>query len=76
MFYWFGPNPSLIVTNPEQAREVLTKSDSFPKPQSSNPLPRLLVKGVVSYEGEKWAKHRKIINPAFHLDKLKVLYVL
>ncbi|XP_047945065.1 cytochrome P450 CYP72A219-like [Salvia hispanica] len=73
VFYWFGPNPSLIVTNPEQAREVLTKSDSFPKPQSSNPLPRLLVKGVVSYEGEKWAKHRKIINPAFHLDKLKLM---
>ncbi|KAG6384575.1 hypothetical protein SASPL_155595 [Salvia splendens] len=56
-----------------QAREVLNKSNSFPKPQSSNPLPKMLVQGVVSYEGEKWAKHRKISNSAFHLDKLKLM---
>ncbi|KAG6424889.1 hypothetical protein SASPL_115312 [Salvia splendens] len=30
-----------------QAREVLNKSNSFPKPQSSNPLPKMLVQGVV-----------------------------
>ncbi|XP_047951129.1 cytochrome P450 72A397-like [Salvia hispanica] len=72
-FYWLGPNPTLMVTNPELAREVLTKTKSFPKPQSANPLPKQLVQGVVSYEGEKWAKHRKIINPAFHHNKLKLM---
>ncbi|KAK9943995.1 hypothetical protein M0R45_009581 [Rubus argutus] len=27
--------------------------------------------GIASYEGEKWAKHRRIINATFHVEKLK-----
>ncbi|MED6224148.1 hypothetical protein PIB30_081026 [Stylosanthes scabra] len=33
----------------------------------------LLATGLTTYEGKKWQKHRKIINPAFHFEKLKVL---
>ncbi|PRQ30803.1 putative 11-oxo-beta-amyrin 30-oxidase [Rosa chinensis] len=36
-----------------------------------NPLSKLLVTGLASYEGEKWAKHRRIVNPSFHVEKLK-----
>ncbi|KAM7503143.1 hypothetical protein LguiB_002047 [Lonicera macranthoides] len=28
--------------------------------------------GLSTQEEEKWAKHRKIINPAFHVEKLKI----
>ena len=61
--------------SPEQIKDVFTKIGDFLKPKP-NPLTRLLAMGVISYEGEKWAKHRKIINPAFHLEKLKVIYYI
>ncbi|XVF79178.1 hypothetical protein PTKIN_Ptkin14bG0199200 [Pterospermum kingtungense] len=69
-FMWLGPRPRVIVMNPEEIREILTKFNDFPKPHN-NPLLTLLVSGLVSLDGDKWAKHRKIINPAFHQDKLK-----
>ncbi|XVF79184.1 hypothetical protein PTKIN_Ptkin14bG0200000 [Pterospermum kingtungense] len=67
---WFGPRPSVIIMNPEEIREILTKFNDFPK-LHNNPLVNLLVSGLVNLDGDKWAKHRKIINPAFHQDKLK-----
>lgn len=57
--------------DPELIKDVFTNIGEFRKPRI-NPLSRLLSLGVVSYEGEKWAKHRKIINPAFRIEKLKV----
>jgi hypothetical protein len=29
-------------------------------------------KGLVTTDGEEWALHRRIVNPAFHHEKLKV----
>lgn len=61
--------------NPEDLRDVFTRKDDFCKPVS-NPLLLLLAKGLVFYEGDKWAKHRRIINPAFHFEKLKVIHIM
>ncbi|KAL2331249.1 hypothetical protein Fmac_018830 [Flemingia macrophylla] len=69
-FVWFGPAPRVTLTDPELIREVFNKMYDFTKP-NFNPLVRLLAPGLASHEGEKWSKHRKIINPAFNLEKLK-----
>ncbi|XP_062170043.1 cytochrome P450 CYP72A219-like [Alnus glutinosa] len=69
-FMWFGPTPRVNIMRPEQLKEVFSKVYDFPK-TGGNPLAKLLATGLATYEGEKWAKHRKIINPAFHLEKLK-----
>ncbi|KAK7401720.1 hypothetical protein VNO78_13422 [Psophocarpus tetragonolobus] len=69
-FVWFGPNPRVTITDPELIKDVFNKIHDFTKP-TLNPYVTLLAPGLVSYEGEKWSKHRKIINPAFNLEKLK-----
>jgi len=55
----------------DKIKEMLTRHEDFQKP--NRPFTKLLMVGLFGYEGEKWAKHRKIINPAFHLEKLKVI---
>ncbi|RLN21944.1 hypothetical protein C2845_PM07G16490 [Panicum miliaceum] len=54
---WLGPTPRVIVNDPRLVREILAN--------------RRLANGLVSHNGDKWTAHRKIINPAFHLEKLK-----
>ena len=39
-----------------------------------NPVAKFIATRLLDHEGEKWAKHKKIINPAFNLEKLKVIY--
>lgn len=62
-----------MITNPEQIKEVFNNIHDFGKPKLS-PIFKLLGTGLNSYEGEKWKMHRKIINPAFHSEKLKVIF--
>ncbi|XP_072967052.1 cytochrome P450 CYP72A616-like [Typha angustifolia] len=69
-FTWFGPIPRVSLTDPELVREVLSnKFGHFGKLNTR--LGRLLADGLVNYEGEKWVRHRRILNPAFHMEKLK-----
>ncbi|XP_020589913.1 cytochrome P450 72A15-like [Phalaenopsis equestris] len=68
---WAGPVPRIIIMDSKLVREILTtKSGLFLKPKF-NPLWKVLATGIANYDGEKWAKHRSIINPAFHVEKLK-----
>ncbi|OIT30689.1 PREDICTED: cytochrome P450 CYP72A219-like [Nicotiana attenuata] len=69
-FVWLGPKPLVLIMDPELIKEIFSKYYLYQK-SHGNPVTKLLVQGLVSLEEDKWAKHRKIINPAFHLEKLK-----
>ena len=64
----------VVLNEAELTKEVLTNISDFPKLYFK--AGKLLAPGISSYDGEKWAKHRKIINQAFHVEKLKVLLCL
>lgn len=70
-----GPVPTVLITEHELIRDVFTRMNLFKK-SKLNYLLETLFYGLVQYEGEKWAKHRKLINPAFHTQKLKVCILL
>jgi hypothetical protein len=70
---WFGPVPRVIVADPGVAGDVLSSKFGHLERPNFAALTRLLADGVAGLEGEKWVRHRRILNPAFHLEKLKVL---
>lgn len=73
-FTWMGPMPvvTVTVTDNEIIKTILTRINEFTKP-SFKELEGLLLTGLAPHEGAKWAKHRKIISPAFHAEKLKLV---
>ncbi|XP_019158876.1 PREDICTED: cytochrome P450 CYP72A219-like [Ipomoea nil] len=71
-YVWMGPRPMVLIRDPELIKEVFNKHYQYQKPVT-NPLGRKVARGVATYEKDKWAKHRRIINPAFYLEKLKLM---
>ncbi|KAK8483416.1 hypothetical protein V6N11_021234 [Hibiscus sabdariffa] len=73
---WRGTKALLIITEPELVRELL-KSNNFPKRTSRERKKddefaiKILGDGLVTSEGEKWARQRKLANHAFHGESLK-----
>ncbi|KAD2804549.1 hypothetical protein R6Q59_029996 [Mikania micrantha] len=70
-FAWMGTYLVIHLCEPNMVREVLANYRKFQKPSGGNPLRNLIAKGLFHAEGDQWVKHRKIINPAFHVEKIK-----
>ncbi|XP_049387484.1 cytochrome P450 CYP72A219-like [Solanum stenotomum] len=70
-FVWLGPYPVVLITDPEHVKEILTKNYVYQRQTHPNPFAKKLALGLAKLEEDKWAKHRKIIQPAFQVEKLK-----
>ncbi|XP_071703144.1 cytochrome P450 CYP72A219-like [Rutidosis leptorrhynchoides] len=70
-FVWMGPKPMVYITQPAIVREILANNYQFQRLRKGNPLFKMLTRGLVDVEGDQWVKHRKIISPAFHIEKFK-----
>ncbi|CAM6042203.1 unnamed protein product [Sphagnum compactum] len=69
--------PRITIPDLDLIKQVLTNKDHlFAKSplavRSSKPI---IGKGLVTTDGEEWALHCRIVNPAFHHEKLKATIV-
>ncbi|XP_072980328.1 cytochrome P450 709B2-like [Typha angustifolia] len=72
--YWFGPQPSICITDPEMVKQVLSNKFGFYGMEKQKPIIFAMIgKGLVLAEGSDWARHRRLLNPAFTVDKLKMM---
>ncbi|KAK1293015.1 hypothetical protein QJS10_CPB17g00836 [Acorus calamus] len=73
-FYWFGLQPRICITNPDMVKQVLSnKFDFYTKDKPRPAIAALLGKGLVMTNGTDWVRHRRVVSPAFTMDKLKVM---
>ncbi|XP_073316966.1 cytochrome P450 734A1-like [Primulina huaijiensis] len=74
---WFGPTARVTVSDPALIREIFVlKSELFEKNESPELVRKIEGDGLLSLKGEKWAHHRKIIQPTFHTENLKLVVPL
>ncbi|XP_024989501.1 cytochrome P450 CYP749A22-like [Cynara cardunculus var. scolymus] len=70
--YWHGPEAMLVVTEPVILKEIMSNREISMGKQDMGPIMKKIVgEGLISSEGDKWAKQRKIANHAFHAERLK-----
>ncbi|KAK9071511.1 hypothetical protein SSX86_010080 [Deinandra increscens subsp. villosa] len=70
-FTWMGWTPRVTILDPDLIKDVFTRINDFKKIRNNNPVVRSIATGLLTYEGDKWVKHRKLINPTFYMEKLK-----
>ncbi|KDP24085.1 hypothetical protein JCGZ_25742 [Jatropha curcas] len=67
---WYGMTPRVTIMDPKLAKEIMTRKSEFRKLEVTSNF-KFFLRGLANIDGDKWALHRKIINPAFHTEKLK-----
>ena len=69
--FWAGPQRMVLVNHPDCIREVLvTKNRAFVKGRVLERAKRLLGEGLLTSEGETHLRQRRLIQPAFHRQRL------
>ncbi|KAJ4966647.1 hypothetical protein NE237_018496 [Protea cynaroides] len=71
--YWFGWSPRLAIADPDMIREILLNTSGSFQKRTFDPSSKQLVgdHSLIILSGQMWAKHRKIANQAFTLERVK-----
>jgi cytochrome P450 len=71
-FFKMGSQPSYLVNHPDLARDLLVVSaHKFHKGRALQRAKRLLGEGLLTSEGESHLSQRRMIQPAFHRERIK-----
>jgi cytochrome P450 len=70
---WIGPSPWIVVSDPEDVKQILTnKGDCYEMPLRIN-LELFIGNGLLRSRGEFWKRQRKLLNPLFSIPNLRIL---
>ncbi|CAN1133027.1 Cytochrome P450 709B2 [Linum perenne] len=72
ILYWYGVQPRITVMDPEIAKQILSNKFGFFVKSTYRPS-IVIGKGLVLLDGPVWARRRRVLNPAFSMDKLKAM---
>ncbi|KAL0658112.1 hypothetical protein Bca4012_078697 [Brassica carinata] len=72
--YWNGTKPTLFISDTELGKQILSTKLGFAViAKTRHEVFILFGKGLPFIEGDDWVRHRRILNPAFTMDRLKVM---
>ncbi|GAA6618160.1 cytochrome P450 [Scytonema sp. NUACC26] len=67
----FGPFPAIMINHPDLIAEVLvTQQPNFVKSSVYRRGLRFLGNGLLNSEGQFWQRQRRLVQPAFHLERI------
>ena len=71
---WFSSTPALFVGNYDMVRRVLfDKTGLYAKQDPDPTILSMVGMGLAFTDGEDWSRHRRVVHPAFAMDKLKAM---
>nr|CAB3458725.1 unnamed protein product [Digitaria exilis] len=72
--YWLGTTPNICVADYAVVKKVLAdRTGMFPKNRMNASVLRLFGDGIVLINGDDWKRHKRVVHPAFNMDKLKMM---
>lgn len=71
VYFKLGPQPVVLLTNPDNIRDVLiTHNKQFMKGEGLQRAKKLLGEGLLTSEGEFHLRQRRLAQPAFHRQRI------
>ncbi|KAF0902008.1 hypothetical protein E2562_011834 [Oryza meyeriana var. granulata] len=71
---WSGATAALCVGDYGMVKQILSdRTGLYGKPDPGASILALIGKGLIFIDGDDWARHRRVVHPAFTMDKLKMM---